>query len=304
MTDKALRILELFCGIGGVSMAVRELDATVVAAVDINQLAVDNLQLNVDHPVFVKEIDSLPDDWFEQWEADLWWASPPCQPYTRRGNQLDAEDARAQPVRHLIERISRLRPGMFAMENVPEFKHSRAADKLRKTLDESGYEWREILLCPTELGIPNRRKRYYLVASQSPLRPWPAPSRVNERQTLASFLCSGKQTEQSNQALVVDDAVLQKYASAINIVDPTADNAVANCFTSAYGRSHVRSGSLLRTATGVRRFAPDEILQLLGFPGDYRFAPSQPIINRWRLVGNSLSVQAVRHILTAFDGLE
>ena len=304
MSDRTLRILELFCGIGGVSMAARELNATVVAAVDINELAIECLRTNVDHPTFVKEIDSLSDNWFEKWHADLWWASPPCQPYTRRGNQLDAKDARARPIQHLTERIGRLRPRMFAMENVPEFKNSAAADKLRATLDDTGYEWREVLFCPTELGIPNRRKRYYLVASQSRLQPWRTPSQAAKQQALATFVSSEIPTQQGNSELSIEDTVIQEYASAINLVDPADDSAIANCFTSAYGRSHVRSGSLLKTNAGVRRFAPDEILRLLGFPSDYVFVPSLPTLNRWRLVGNSLSVPAVRYILTAFTGPE
>ena len=38
-------------------------------------------------------------------------------------------------------------------------------------LDERGYDVRERQLCPTELGVPSRRPRYYLVASRVGLMP-------------------------------------------------------------------------------------------------------------------------------------
>jgi hypothetical protein len=70
--------------------------------------------------------------------------------------------------------------------------------------------------------------------------------------------------------------------------------SVVHCFTAAYGRSHVRSGSYIRTASGVRRFSPFEIARLLGFDRSFRLPPQLSLHKAWRLVGNSLSVDVVR----------
>ena len=84
---------------------------------------------------------------------------------------------------------------------------------------------------------------------------------------------------------------------------PALIASVTACFTSAYGRSPVRSGSYLATAAGIRRFSPAEILRLLGFPADYELPPEMTLRNAWRLVGNSLSVPAVRTVLAAIPEL-
>jgi site-specific DNA-cytosine methylase len=86
-------------------------------------------------------------------------------------------------------------------------------------------------------------------------------------------------------------------------VDAEDRSAETHCFTSAYGRSVVRSGSYLRTRAGVRRFSPHEIVRLLGFPEQYQLPEDWPARRLWPLVGNSLSVAAVRYVLRAIPEL-
>ncbi|RMH21013.1 MAG: DNA cytosine methyltransferase, partial [Acidobacteria bacterium] len=169
------RVLELFCGIGGVAAAVAG-RAEVVAAVDVNRHALAVYRHNFDHPVVAATLESLPAARLAAWEADLWWLSPPCQPFTRRGLGRDLDDARARSLVALIDRLARLTPPWVALENVPGFRGSRAHALLRRTLERAGYHVAERLLCPTELGVPNRRRRFYLVAGLEPPLPWPDPA--------------------------------------------------------------------------------------------------------------------------------
>lgn len=290
-----LRVLELFCGIGGCAAALGR-RATVVAAVDIHPGLLRIYRQNFPFPTAVRTIESMPDHEFHAGEVDLWWLSPPCQPYTRRGRQRDEADPRAGALLHLIEQIPRLLPPALALENVPPFQTSRAGQRLREALDRCGYRLHECLLCPTELGIPNRRRRYYLVAARGPLLP-PLPPGGAPR-PLAAFLDPCPDPE-----LRVPDTLVRRYGGALDIVAADDPRACAACFTAAYGRSHVRSGSYLQTRDGLRRFSPREILRLLGFPDQFTFPPDTPTVQAWRHLGNSLSVFAVRHILSLLPGL-
>jgi len=99
--------------------------------------------------------------------------------------------------------------------------------------------------------------------------------------------------------LRLDPRLADRYRHALDVVDPTDPKAVAACFTSAYGRSPVRSGSYLPAeGGGLRRFSPSEILRLLGFPEGFSLPPEMPPERAWPLVGNSLSVPAVRYVLS------
>ncbi len=309
-----MRVLELYSGIGGLAAALASVAprATVVAALDINHLARQVYSANFSHPVIGAAVEFIPVERFRAWKADLWWMSPPCQPFTRRGKQRDARDPRAITFLRAIEHLEEVRPTFLALENVPAFRGSDVHRRLLDTLEASGYiHRRECLLCPSTLGLPNRRLRYYLVAGRRPLAPWSASAGDDAplpRRPLASFIDTTY-----DGTLVVDPALQERYAGALHIVDAEDPEAETRTFTSAYGRSPVRSGSYLRQGTlpqgtrhqetVIRRFAPHEILRLLGFPETFRLPPSLPRHKAWQLVGNSLSQPAVRAVLQGVPGL-
>jgi DNA (cytosine-5)-methyltransferase 1/tRNA (cytosine38-C5)-methyltransferase len=65
----------------------------------------------------------------------------------------------------------------------------------------------------------------------------------------------------------------------------------------------MHSGSYLTDGEGVRRFSPEEVGRLLHFPDDYTFPSGLGRRRRWHYLGNSLSVAAVRQVLSAFPEL-
>lgn len=304
MASMAPRLLELYCGIGGCAAAAAGV-AEVVGALDVNRVALGVYRANFPHPAAVCALESLRDDDPRVRGADVWWLSPPCQPYTRRGLGRDLDDPRSASLAHLLRVLERVRPAGLALENVPGFQGSRAHQRLLAILDRCGYAVAERLLCPTELGYPNRRRRFYLAASREGLLPWAPPPPAPPR-PLADFLDRDDRPE-----LLVEPELLARYAQAVDVVDAADPGAVAATFTSAYGRSPVRSGSYLRRAPGggsgapavIRRFSPAEILRLLGFPASFRLPPELALDSAWRLVGNSLSVPAVREALAALPQL-
>ncbi|XP_059183061.1 tRNA (cytosine(38)-C(5))-methyltransferase isoform X2 [Centropristis striata] len=95
--------------------------------------------------------------------------SPPCQPFTRIGLQGDVSDPRTRSFLYILDLLPRLSklPRYILLENVKGFEVSSARERLVKTLKECGYAFREIMVSPTSVGIPNSRLRYFLVAKIS-----------------------------------------------------------------------------------------------------------------------------------------
>lgn len=295
----SLRILELYAGLGGVAAALaggrggRD-GHEIVAAVDQSPLALHAYRHNFPgHPTVEARVAPLGAERLGAFEADLWWASPPCQPFTRRGKRRDLDDPRAATFVALVELVAEVRPAYFAMESVEGFRDSRARDLLLGTLGDAGYgDVREVVLCPSEMGWPNRRPRYYLVAGRDGLvEPAYEPAEVPRLPELVDA--------DAGPSLRLGDDVLRRYRHALHVVDADDPDAVTNCFTAAYGRSPVRSGSYLRQEGVVRRFSPREVLRLLGFPASYGLPPDLPRDKAWRLAGNSLSLEPVRQVLSA-----
>jgi site-specific DNA-cytosine methylase len=323
----SLRVAELYCGIGGCAAALAPLGdgARVAAALDVSHLAVEAYRHAFPgHPAVVRTLESIPAAELAGWEADLWWLSPPCQPFTRRGLGRDLDDPRTASLVALAGALGTAGPPLLALENVPGFAGSRTHRLLRGALAATGYAVRERLLCPTELGWPNRRRRFYLLASR---RGWAAEpeneqsrgpgEKPEEEEELGGVAPAGRPAlvaelldPRPEPGLEIDPALVKRYAGALDLVDPDDPAAVTACFTAAYGRSPVRSGSYLVTgrepdgAPRLRRFSVAEVLRLLGFPEWFALPPGTPREVGWRLAGNSLSVPAVRTVLAALPGLE
>jgi DNA (cytosine-5)-methyltransferase 1 len=315
-----MRVIEFYCGIGGFAAAVP--DTEIVAAFDQSPLAIQVYRQNFPLTRAIQcNLENIPAAALRACHADFWWLSPPCQPFTLRGEKRDLTDPRALSFIHLIGLMADLRPQYLGLENVVGFRHSRARELLLQQLRQCDYQFQERLLCPTEIGIPSRRPRYYLIASQprrwtppnnnavimgscAALAPgqippdhfagFPSPHEICRKRMLAEFLDpnppTGLEVHRDHELL---------FSKGFRMLDPENSQAYTTCFTSGYGKSLMYAGSYLKWKGKLRRFSPDEILRLLGFPNSFTWPPSISLRKRWHLAGNSLSVYALREILRA-----
>ena len=177
-----LKVVELFCGIGGFHQGMiraqndlkgypTEIEFKILSATDINNNATSVYKLN--HPKIEKickngDINNL------SWETTAGYntvvMSPPCQPFTRNGKQLDSEDSRTKPLLSIIEKLRTTKkknlPRYLVLENVKFFERSDTCKMLLAALKSRGFIYRQFLVSPNDLGIPNQRARYFLIAKR------------------------------------------------------------------------------------------------------------------------------------------
>ncbi|XP_074690815.1 tRNA (cytosine(38)-C(5))-methyltransferase isoform X8 [Strix aluco] len=171
-----LRVLELYSGIGGMHQALKEscTYAEVIAAVDVNTLANEVYKHNFPSTLlWAKTIEGITLKEFDRLSFDMILMSPPCQPFTRIGLQGDVSDPRTKSFLYILDILPRLQklPKYLLLENVKGFESSSARNELLQTLETCGFKYQEFLLSPTcacgfclQLGIPNSRLRYFLIA--------------------------------------------------------------------------------------------------------------------------------------------
>lgn len=292
-------MVEWHCGIGGVAAALGDA-VHAIAAVDIHREALEIYRSNFPgHRAICRNIESLTPEMVAGWgTADFWWMSPPCQPHTVLGNRRDLEDPRSASLKRLLSLIVSLKPPNLAMENVPGFAESESRQALLDTLSSAGYEWAEEVVCPTAFGWPNRRERYYLAASRDTSAGLVAP-RDDLIRPKPMVECVDTVFD-TDSRLIMDEEFVTRYAGAIHEADRLDPLVRTNCFTSAYGRSPTRTGSYLKllNGSGLRRFAPREVLALLDFPDTYRLPVDVEPRKLWPLAGNSLTLGATRRTLS------
>uniref|UniRef100_H0YST6 tRNA (cytosine(38)-C(5))-methyltransferase n=1 Tax=Taeniopygia guttata TaxID=59729 RepID=H0YST6_TAEGU len=285
----ALRVLELYSGIGGMHQALREScrHAEVVAAVDVNTLANAVYKHNFPStPLWAKTIEGITLKEFDRLSFDMILLSPPCQPFTRTGLQGDVSDPRSKSFLYILDILPRLQklPKYLLLENVKGFESSSARNELLQTLATCGFKYQEFLLSPTCLGIPNSRLRYFLIAKlqQEPFS-FQAPGQILTRfpdqdpegvlkekvadklETVEEMERKHNQDNDSSIQMLKDfleeeneemsqyflpPKSLLRYALLLDIVKPTCRRST--CFTKGYGHYVEGTGSVLQTAVDVQ----------------------------------------------------
>ncbi|MFH1533193.1 MAG: DNA cytosine methyltransferase [Pseudomonadota bacterium] len=281
------RALELFSGIGGWTAAAEGL-LDIAAAWDLSEAANTAYAHNWGRDPDPRNLaGAIAGDLGRHGEAG-WLMSPPCQPYTQKGEQLDVDDPRAVPLLRLLRILHEVMPPFLLLENVPPFGESRARERLIQKLTSLEYHLREVELCPTEIGIPNLRRRYYLVARRTPLPEAPPLPRFDR--SLGSYLDPAPDPE-----LIVDQDVIRRRGRGMDFVTP--DSPRTACFGSSYGRAMKRAGSYLSHDGVTRRFSPEEMIRLLHFPDTFTFPSDLPVRTRYKLAGNSVNVAVLQHLV-------
>ncbi|XP_073835700.1 tRNA (cytosine(38)-C(5))-methyltransferase [Musca autumnalis] len=332
-----LKILELFSGIGGMHYAFEysQLEGKVCAAMDINTVA--NVVYAYNHPqtpVMNNNIQKLSVKTIEKLQINAILMSPPCQPHTRVGQKRDIEDNRSDALNHICELLPMCQSVQYIlMENVKGFEESMARTKYVEALEKSGFYYREFILTPTIMGVPNTRHRYYCIARKendfsfpggSILTSLPVEDTQSKFQTksLSSLL-----EEAIPKELHLDEKVLRKRVWLMDIVTRDATNTM--CFTKAYTHYCEGTGSVfcplslnemqntfaklkamddakscekpeywdLLQKLNLRYFTPREVSRLMCFPDTFQFPSGTTNRQKYRLLGNSINVQVVGELI-------
>lgn len=143
--------------------------ATVLAAYDINDVANQVYAHNFGHAPLAIDVCTLTAAQLDAHAADVWLLSPPCQPYTRRGLQLQSSDTRSVGFLGILKQLQAMKnpPKYILLENVVGFEASDTRDILCDVLKQCNFSLQEFLLSPCQLGIPYSRPRYFCIAKRS-----------------------------------------------------------------------------------------------------------------------------------------
>lgn len=274
------RVLELFSGLGGWRYALAG-RGELVAAYDISPHANATYALNHGQAPLARELARVPAAAIRDLRADTWLMSPPCQPFCRMGKGEGLADRRSQAFLHLLDVLAEAPPERLALENVAGFLDSPAHRLLEDRLAALGFHRLLYQLCPTRFGVPNLRPRVFLLAARRPLAPRPVPDLPPA--PLAEYLDA-----REDPSLYLGPEVLDRHLPGLDLAGPESRRTA--CFIGGYGQRYVGSGSFLRTARGIRRFSPGEVARLLGLPPGFRFPEELGPEQRYKLLGNGLSL--------------
>ena len=175
------KVLDLFCGGGGGAIGVRNSLSKLgingeFLGVESNPKIAYCYAQNIGKVVIadLRNITKFP-------KAKILIATPPCQQWSlARTNTNQREDGEIGLL--LPKIIEQAKPKYFIMENVEGYKNSQSFRHIINSLTELGYHWNYTIACCGGF-IPQSRKRLFLWASKSKLRPGNPLASNSQRQS-------------------------------------------------------------------------------------------------------------------------
>lgn len=185
------KVLDLFAGCGGLSLGFEAAGFETIGY-ECVPAAVDSYNKNLKGKCFCEML-TVGYDYPDIDKIGIVIGGPPCQPFSRIGNQKGIEDARdGFPI--FIDAIKRIRPKVFLFENVQNIlgRHKWYLELILKELRHLGYMVEYRVLNAVNYGVPQNRERLITVGYRTSFeypRPEETPITVGEAigDTMLSF---------------------------------------------------------------------------------------------------------------------
>ncbi len=158
-----MRVIDLFCGCGGMSLGFQNVGFDVVAAFDNWQPAIDIYQKNFQHPIYKKDLsteDIVPE--LRELAPDMIIGGPPCQDFSIAGKR-EFRGKRANLTLKFGQIVSEVHPQWFVMENVYNIEKSPIFEEVLAIFKSAGYGVTKHVWDASYMGVPQMRRRYFVV---------------------------------------------------------------------------------------------------------------------------------------------
>ena len=158
-----MRVIDLFCGCGGMSLGFQNAGFDIVAAYDNWQPAIDIYQKNFQHPIYKKDLsteDIVPE--LRVLAPDMIIGGPPCQDFSIAGKR-EFRGKRANLTLKFGQIVSEVHPQWFVMENVYNIEKSPIFEEVLTIFKSAGYGVTKHVWDASYMEVPQMRRRYFVV---------------------------------------------------------------------------------------------------------------------------------------------
>ncbi|HEY8584425.1 MAG TPA: DNA cytosine methyltransferase, partial [Capillimicrobium sp.] len=176
---EAIPVVDLFAGAGGLSLGLRDAGFEPVAAVEAMEEAAATYEAAHGVAVDRRRVEELPLRELRalRGRATVVAGGPPCQPWSTGGLRRGAGDPR-DGFGAMLRALEAIRPDAFVVENVAGLQRGRARPAFVALVDALvglGYAVSAQTLDAADFGVPQRRRRLFLVGVRDPGRPFAFP---------------------------------------------------------------------------------------------------------------------------------
>lgn len=272
-----MRVVELFCGAGGMSLGLKRAGFEIVQAYDFWDKAVEVYRKNLGGPAWQADLKDIfrIGPMVAALAPDMICGGPPCQDFSAAGERIEGE--RAAMTKAFAMLVCVARPRWFLMENVPRASNSKAWADARAMLVRSGYGLTESKLNASFYGVPQTRKRLFVIGRLGEqdefLASALAAARTSQPMTIRSMLA---QMHPDDETLARVGAFFTRpfyTGRGVRTLDESAPSVIRT--TREVPRPHY----LARPhpddpvpASGAATLTQGQVARIQGFPTDWEWA--------------------------------
>ncbi len=293
----AMRVVDLFCGCGGLSLGFQKAGFDVVAAYDKWEAALNVYRDNFNHPASVLDLSNVQASSIviDEKQPDMIIGGPPCQDFSSAGKR-DEEGGRGDLTVHYAQIISNVRPKWFVMENVARIVKTQKLVGAKEIFKRAGYGLSQQVLDASYCGVPQKRKRFFLIGKLHEMDGFMEP-----------FINSGLAAKPMTMRDYFGDTLGIEYyyrhprsyvrRGIFSIDEPSP--TVRGVNRPMPGGYQIHTNDPVRSKEGIRPLTTLERSYIQTFPRDFHFFGSKTDVEQ--MIGNAVPVNLAKFVGEAIN---
>lgn len=291
-----MQTVDLFSGCGGLSLGFQNAGFKILAAFDKWEPAVKVYRENFDHPIY--DIDLASEEALElihNLKPQMIIGGPPCQDFSSAGKR-DETLGRGDLTLSYANIVSNCRPEWFVMENVERITKTKILKEALKIFKSVGYGISYEVLDASYCGVPQARKRFFLVghlhSKDGFLNPYFIKHQSKQPMTVFDYLGNSLGVEYYYRH---PRSYLRRGIFSIHEASPTV-RGVNRPIPKGYKR---HTGDPIDISDKVRPLTTIERSYIQTFPSTFIFNGSKTDLEQ--IIGNAVPVKLAEYVANCIN---
>jgi len=299
MINKSFTFIDLFAGIGGTRIAFESAGGKCVFTSEWDAYAAKTYEANFGEKpagdITKISTEDIPD-------FDVLLAGFPCQPFSSIGKRQGFEHVTQGTLFYDVARIIAVKqPKAFMLENVQGLTthdKGRTFEVINETLADMGYVVKYKILDASDYGVPQTRKRIYIVGylpekCSTKVKSFDFPPPLKNKVGIGKFIESGV------EGYSISEHLQKSYLYKLNdgrprIIDKNTRTPAKTLVASYHKIQRLTGTFVMDDKTGLRLLSQNECKALMGFPKSFKIPVSRT--QMYRQFGNSVAIPVVTKI--------
>lgn len=290
-----MKVVDLFCGCGGLSLGFIKAGFDVLAGFDFWDDALEVYKKNFSHPVIKQDLMNVEEasEKIRAYGPEMIIGGPPCQDFSSAGKR-DENNGRGDLTVSYAKIISKVRPQWFVMENVERIIKTQKLVDAIAIYKNAGYGLTYTVLDASLCGVPQKRKRFVMVG------------RLGAKD---NFMLSQLNGNLAKKPMTVADyfgdkldikyyyrhprSYVRRGIFSVDEPSPTI-RGVNRPMPAGY---ELRPNDPVKSKDGIRPLTTAERAMVQTFPEDFVFLGSKT--NQEQMIGNAVPVNLGKYVANA-----